>query len=156
MAFVITGMKILCLFAAILLVNPAAGFALSAPIDRDLNFPKDYDPARAAAIRAVIRDERFKFVEGIVSYWEPDYGTRLSFTGDAASLNEFFAALRKLPGIGLRVIVYRGRNDEQRRDSAWQLDFSQARPGQLTVYLNLNAPDFDFDKVKLPDWSPAE
>lgn len=149
-------MKILCLFAAVLLINPAAGFALSAPIDRDINFPKDYDPARATAIRAVICDERFQFVEGTVSYWQPDYGTRLSFTGDAASLNEFFAALRKLPGMGLRVIVYRGRNDEQRHDSAWQLDFSQARPGQLTVYLNLNAPDFAFDKVKLPDWPPAE
>ena len=46
--------------------------------------------------------------------------------------------MRQLPGIGLRVILYHGRNDELRRDSAWQLDFSQARRDQLTVYLNLN------------------
>jgi hypothetical protein len=155
MAFVLAVMKLLCLFTAILLANPVASFALSAPIGRDINFPKDYDPARVAAIRAVIGDERFKFLGGTVSYWQPDFGTRLSFTGDAASLNEFIAALRKLPGIGMRVILYRGRNDELRRDSAWQLDFSQARPDQLTIYLNLNAEGFVFDQVKLPDWPPA-
>ncbi len=148
-------MKLLCFFAVVLLVNPVTGFALSAPIGRDINFPKDYDPAQAAAIRAVIGDERFKFLGGIVSNWAPDFGTRLSFTGDAASLNEFISALRNVPGIGFRLILYQGRNDELRHDSAWQLDFSQARPDQLTIYLNLNAEGFDFDKLKLPDWPPA-
>lgn len=52
------------------------------------------------------------------------------------------------------MVLYRGRDDEQRRDSAWQLDFSQARPDQLTVYLNLNAATLDFEKVKLPEWPP--
>ena len=148
-------MKLLHLFAAVLLALPATGLALSMPIGRDLNFPKDFDPARAAAIRAVIGDERFKFLGGLVSLWDPDYGTRLSFTGQAASLNEFIAALRKLPGMALRVVLYRGRDDEGRRDSAWQLDFSQARPAELTIYLNVNAKDFDFDKVQLPEWPPA-
>ena len=137
------------------LVQSVSTFALSIEIGRDINFPKDYDPAKAEAIRKVIRDERFKFIGGIVSYWEPDFGTRLSFTGDAGSLNEFFTSLRALPGIGLRLVLYRGRNDELRRDSAWQLDFSQARPNQLTVYLNLNAPGLDFDKINLPAW-PAQ
>lgn len=145
-------MRLLTFLTAILLACPVAGWALSTDIGRDIHFPKNYDPARAEAIRSVIREERFKFVGGIVSYWEPDYGTRLSFTGDAASLNDFCAALRKLPGFGMRVILYRGRNDELRRDSAWQLDFSHARPDQLTIYLNLNAEGFDFEKVSLPDW----
>ena len=147
-------MRSFCLFICILAL-PASGFALSSPIGRDIDFPKGFDPARAEAIRSVIRDQRFEFVGGIVSHWEPDFGTRLSFKGDAASLNEFFAALRKLPGIGLRVVLYRGRNDELRRDTAWQLDFSHARPEQLTVYLNLNAEGIDFGQVKLPDWPPA-
>jgi hypothetical protein len=91
-------------------------------------------------------------VEGIANHWPPDFGTRLSFHGEADSLNDFLAALRGLPGIGLR---YHGRNDKLRRDSAWQLDFSHARPNQLTVYLNLNAPPLDLGKVNLPDWPPA-
>ncbi len=140
--------------ACVLTTN--ALLALSTPIGRDIEFPKDYDARKAEAIRRVIRDERFKFVEGVVSHWPPDFGTRLSFTGDARSLNEFFPALRKLPGIGLRVVLYRGRDDELRRDSPWQLDFSHARPDQVTVYLNLNAQGLDFDKVYLPDWPAPE
>jgi hypothetical protein len=50
------------------------------------------------------------------------------------------------------MVLYRGRNDELRRDSPWQLDFSQARPNQLTVYLNLNATGLDFEKLSLPEW----
>jgi len=54
--------------------------------------------------------------------------------------------------MSLRMVLYRGRNDELRRDSPWQLDFSQARPNQLTVYLNLNATGLDFEKLSLPEW----
>ena len=137
---------------AVFLLKSVPVFALSTPIGRDISFPKDYDPEKAKAIRKVIQDERFKFVDGIVSHWPPDFGTRLSFEGDAKSLNDFLAALRALPGMGLRVILYRRRDDELRRDSTWQLDFSQARPDQLTVYLNLNAKGLDFEKVNLPEW----
>ena len=143
--------KHLTLFAITLVMLQTPAFALSTPIGRDINFPKDYDPQKAEAIRQVIRDQRFKFVDGIVSHWPPDFGTRLSFAGDAPSLNDFFTALRGLKGISLRLILYHGRNDELRRDSAWQLDFSQARPNQVTVYLNLNS-DLDFQKLKLPEW----
>ena len=56
----------------------------------------------------------------------------------------------------MRIILYKGRDDERRRDSDWQLDFSHARPKQLTIYLNLNAKHLDFDKIKLPEWKPNE
>ncbi len=147
--------RITGLVATVFFLQAIGAFALSTPIGRDINFPKGYDPKKAKAIRSVVQDERFKFVEGIVSHWPPDFGTRLSFAGDANSLNDFLAALRALPGIGLRVILYHGRNDELRRDSEWQLDFSQARPSQLTLYLNLNATALDFGKVNLPAWPPS-
>jgi|ERR1043166_5009214 hypothetical protein len=147
MKSLIKGMMILTLALA-----PLAVHALSTAIGRDINFPKNYDAKKAEALRKVIRDEQFKFVGGIVSYWPPDWGTRLSFEGDAASLNEFFAALDRLEGFSLRLILYAGRNDELRRDSSWQLDFSQARPGQVTIYLNLNSKNIDFYKIKLPEW----
>ena len=73
-------------------------FALSTPIGRDIEFPKDYDPQKAQAIRKVIQDEQFKFVEGIVSHWPPDFGTRLSFEGDARSLNCFSRLYGKFRG----------------------------------------------------------
>ena len=65
------------------------------------------------------------------------------------------AAFRNIPGVGMSVILYRGRNDELRRDSPWQLDFSQARPDQLTVYINLNSTELDIEKVQLPVWSAS-
>jgi hypothetical protein len=147
--------KLIAFTVTLILLQATGVFALSTPIGRDINFPKDYNPEKAKAIRSVIQDERFKFVGGMVSHWSPDFGTRLSFNGNSDSLNEFLAALRRVPGIGLRVILYHGRNDELRRDSPWQLDFSQARPDQLTVYLNLNATVLDFNQVKLPEWPPS-
>lgn len=131
---------------------PCGACALSRSIGRDIEFPKDYEPKKAEAIRKVIQNEKFRFVDGTVSYWPPDWGTRLSFEGDAASLNGFFAELRRLEGIRLRLILYRGRNDELRRDSTWQLDFSHARPDQLAVYLNLNSTHIDFYKIEFPEW----
>src|SRR5829696_6985720 len=134
---------------------PCAAYALSRSIHRDIEFPKGYDAKKAEAIRKVIRDERFDFVGGNVSYWPPDWGTRLSYEGDAKSLNLFLDELRKIPDIGLRLILYKGRNDERRRDSSWQLDFSHARPDQLTIYLNLNSTNVDFYKITFPEWPKA-
>jgi hypothetical protein len=131
---------------------PCAGYALSRSIDRDIEFPKGYDAKKAEAIRKVIRDERFQFVGGNVSYWPPDWGTRLSYEGDAQSLNLFLTELRTIPDIALRLILYKGRSDEGRRDSSWQLDFSHARPDQLTIYLNLNSTNVDFYKIAFPEW----
>ena len=150
-------MKLQAKWVALLCLSllPCGAWALSRAIDRDIEFPKDYDPQKAEAIRRVIRDERFNFVGGNVSYWPPDWGTRLSYEGDATSLNLFLAELRKLPGISLRLIPYQGRDDERRRDSSWQLDFSHARPDQLTIYLNLKSTKIDFYQLKLPEW-PAK
>ena len=31
----------------------------------------------------------------------------------------------------------------------------EPRPEQVTIYLNLNAAELDFTKIKLPDWPPS-
>ena len=151
-------MKLLrhCLVFGLHTIFPLPLLALSMSIHRDINFPEGYDTNKAAEIRRVIQDEQFKFVGGLVSYWPPDWGTRLSFEGDAESLNKFLTKAREIKGIEMRLILYKGRDDERRRDSDWQLDFSQARPKQLTIYLNLNAKNLDFYKIKLPEWYPNE
>ena len=135
-----------------LLLTVQSVLALSRTIGRDIEFPKDYDPAKQKAILAVVRDEHFKFVDGIVRYWPPDWSTRLSFAGDAKSLSDFMTALRGITGVGFRLIRYKGRDDEQRRDSTWQLDFSKAHPDMLTVYVNILSKELDLQALKLPDW----
>jgi hypothetical protein len=60
---------------------PLVASALSRSIDCDIEFPKGYDEKTAEAIRKVIRNENYEFVDGSVSYWPPDWGTRLSFKG---------------------------------------------------------------------------
>ena len=147
-------MKRLCctLLACVTVVSVCA---LSASIDRDINFPKNYHPKKAEALRKVIRDPQFKFLEGIVSYWEPDFGTRLSYEGDATSLNEFIAQLHQLAAFSVRLKLYTPREDQSGRNASWQLDFSQAHPDELTLYVNLTAKNLKFGDLKFPVW-PSE
>ena len=136
-----------------IVLAPLAASALSRRIGPDIEFPKGYDEKKAEAIRKVIRNERYNFVDGTVSYWPPDWGTRLSFKVDAPALNAFMSEIRELKGISMRLVLYRGRNDEGRLDSTWQLHYSHARSNQLTIYLNLNAREIDVSKITFPDWS---
>jgi len=145
--------RFIVVIAALVLAIQTA-LALSIEIGRDIEFPKDYSPAKQKATLAVVRDERFKFVSGLVSYWPPDWSTRLSFAGNAKSLSDFLRALRGIDGVGFRLILYKGRDDEQRRDSAWQLDFSKAHPDLLTVYVNILSKELDLAALQLPHWEP--
>ena len=77
-------MKTKWLVVVLLVFIKLPSFALSTTIGRDIDFPKDFDAQKAKAIRMVIQDERFKFLNGIVSQWPPNISTRLSFDGDAA------------------------------------------------------------------------
>jgi hypothetical protein len=143
-------------FAFLIGLQTGSVWALSAPINRDINFPKEYDATKAAAIRSVIQNERFKFVDGIVSYWPPDFGTTLSFAGNAKDVSDFLAALCALHEVSVRLVLFRGRNDELRRDSTWQLYFSQNHPNELAVHVNLNATGLELEKVVWPVWRPGE
>jgi hypothetical protein len=130
---------------------PAMAFALSIQMGRDINFPKGYDSTKTKAILKVVQNEQYHFVDGVNSQWPPDWGTRLSFEGDAAKLNQFMAELHQIPGTTMRLVLYRGRNDNLRQDSSWQLDYSQAHPDRLTLYLNTNST-IDLYKVEFPEW----
>ena len=145
----------LLVLVAVVLLQSTHAVALSVAIDRDINFPAHFDPAKRLAILQVVQDKSFDFGGGIVSHWPPDWGTRLSYTGDADALVRFMKALHSIHGMEISVFLYRGRDDEGRHDSAWQLDFSQAHSDRLTVYLNLNSKSLDWEKVKLPDMLPV-
>lgn len=147
-------LPILLLVSGVLLAETQTVHGLTRKIGRDIHFPKGYETARAEALLAVVRDQQFEFIQGIVSYWPPDWSTRLSFTGDADSLNTFLNELRGV-GIGLRVVLTRGESNELRSDSAWQLEFSQARPDEVTVWINVNS-DLQLEKVSLPTWRATQ
>lgn len=57
-------------------------------------------------------------------------------------------ALRGIKGVGFRLVLYKGRDDEQRRDSTWQLDFSKAHPDMLTVYVNILSKELDLSLLQ--------
>lgn len=70
-------------------------------------------------------------------------------------MNDFFAALRELPGIGLKAVLYGGGGDEFSPGQPLATRFLTTQPDQLTVYLNLNAVELDIYKVTLPEWPPT-
>ena len=144
--------KIIPLTIMTLLLGTVATQALSRRIGRDIEFAKGYDEQKAESLRKFVKNERFKFVDGHVSYWPPEIATRLSFEGETKDLNEFFAELRKLSGLTMRLVLYQGRSEELRNDSSWQFHYSQARPDEVVVYLNLNSKSIDFGKLELPEW----
>ncbi|NLH15165.1 MAG: hypothetical protein GX455_01165 [Phycisphaerae bacterium] len=133
-----------------------SAIALSIKMGPDINFPKGYDSTKTKAILKVVQNEQYHFVDGVYSHWPPDWGTRLSFEGDVTKLNQFMAELHQIPGTTMRLILYRGRNDNLRQDSSWQLDYSQAHPDRLTLYLNVNSTNIDLYKIVFPEWTGSD
>src|SRR5690348_11220823 len=86
----------------LVLLGTSAGTALA--LSRELHAPevfwrKGFDEKTSNAVMAVFTDARFKFKQGLISYWEPKFETMLAYDGDTASLNAFVAALSKVNGI---------------------------------------------------------
>lgn len=148
-----TRVKLIIILCVVGIFLPISALALSIKMGRDIQFSKGYDSDKAKAILKVVQNEQYQFVDGVHSCWPPDWGTRLSFEGDAAKLNQFMAELHRIPGTTMRLILYRGRNDDSRQDSSWQLDYSQAHPDRLTLYLNINTDNVDLYKIVFPEWT---
>ena len=88
--------------AAAMTVHSAFGLSrsLSQP---EIYFPKGYDTNRVARVHAALRAEEFKYLGGLVSYWEPEWSTTLVYDGDAQSLTAFLAVLNEINGIIVRL-----------------------------------------------------
>src|SRR5208282_4809547 len=83
-------------------VNFAFGLSLSLP-QPGIYFPKSYDTNRAEQVLSVLRSDKFKYVGGLTSYWEPGWSTTLVYEGDGQSLTAFLAALNEVNGINVRL-----------------------------------------------------
>jgi hypothetical protein len=125
-----------------------------------INFPKDFSPRLADAVHKVLRDDTFKFVNGGISYWPPEWSTTLVYDGNTRLLNVFLDDLRKIQGIKTRVTFAKDLGKEggsSYRGASWWVKYKQTTPETITVRVNLAAKEIDAEKLDLQlDKSPKE
>jgi hypothetical protein len=139
-------------------VHSAFGLSRSLP-QPEIFFPKGYDTNRAERVHSVLRAVRFKYLGGLVSYWEPEWSTTLVYDGDAKSLDAFLAALNDVEGLTVRLTF---SNDLSRETGSalqpggWWVVYSHTMPQTITVRINLAAESLGRDKfeLRLPKGNP--
>jgi hypothetical protein len=132
-------------------VQLACGLSMSLP-QPGIYFPKGYDTNRAAQVEAVLRSDQFKYLGGLVSYWEPEWSTTLVYDGDAKSLSAFLAALNKVREISVRLTFSSDLAKETGsalRAGSWWVKYSHTMPDTMTVRVNLAAEALGRDKFEL-------
>ena len=82
--------------------NRAFGLSLSLP-QPGIFFPQGYDTNRANQVLSVLRSDKFKYLGGLTSYWEPEWSTTLVYEGDGQALTTFLAALNQVKGMSVRL-----------------------------------------------------
>ncbi len=150
------GMKKTLMFALAALVFAAAPgqlLALSVGLPQpDIFFPKGYDTNRADRILSVLRSNQFRYLGGLTSYWEPEWGTTLVYQGDAANLTAFLAALNEVEGVTVRLTFSRDLARETGsalQAGSWWVKYAHTAPNSITVRINLAAPALGGDKFEL-------
>lgn len=141
---------LICL--ALFSVGPAA-LALSRGLPSpDINFPKDYDKARAAQIVAVLSNPKLKYADGIESFWPPKWGTTLVYDGDTDALNGLLADLHGIKGLNVAVSFSRGNLSTTRdgHSGNWKVKYAQDDADTLSVVVSLRPNTIDLEKLRLP------
>jgi hypothetical protein len=133
-------------------VDGAVALSESLPVPR-IFFPKGYDTNRAAQINAALDSKPLDYLDGLTSYWEPDFSTTLVYGGDGEALNVLLA---KLNGIdGLRVRLSFSQDLAREAGSAmpagnWRVDYSHTTPDMIRVRINLAAEAMEKLELDLP------
>jgi hypothetical protein len=139
-------------------VQLACGLSMSLP-QPEIYFPKGYDTNRAAEVDAVLRFDEFKYLGGLVSYWEPEWSTTLVYDGDAQALSAFLAALNKVHGISVRLTFSSDLSKETGsalQAGSWWVKYSHTMPDTITVRVNLAAAALGGDKFALRLPKPSQ
>ncbi|MGO8931286.1 MAG: hypothetical protein ACLQU3_30895 [Limisphaerales bacterium] len=141
------------LTAAAVVVTVESAFGLSMSLPRpEIYFPQGYDTNRAQQVESVLRSNQFKYLGGLVSYWEPEFSTTLVYDGDAHSLTAFLAALNEVHGINVRLTFSSDLSKETGsalQAGSWWVKYSHTMPDTLTVRINLAAAALGGDKFEL-------
>jgi hypothetical protein len=143
----------LTLVALALAVTVHIAFGLSRSLPQpEIFFPKSYDSNRAEQVHSVLRADTFKYLGGLVSYWEPEWSTTLVYDGNAQSLAAFLAALNGVKGITLRLTFSSDLSKETGsalQAGSWWVMYSHTVPDTITVRINLAAESLGRDKFEL-------
>ncbi|QJE95372.1 hypothetical protein [Luteolibacter luteus] len=118
----------------------------------EIHFPANYDIKRKESISSVIASEKFRYLGGLTSFWEPEWSTTLVYEGDVKSLNEFLAGLWRVEGLHVRVTFSSDLSAETGsalKAGSWWLVYSHTMPDTVTVRLNLAAETFKGDTLEL-------
>lgn len=117
-------------------------------------FRKDFDKQTVERVERVLKHKDFKFQGGLVSYWEPHFGTTLVYNGDSKSLNAFVGELSRVPGMRVKVSFSKDLSKETRgfpKAGSWWVKYSHLTPDVLTVRVNLAASELDPEQLEF--WS---
>ena len=118
----------------------------------EIFFPKGYDTNRIEQIHTALRSDKFRFLDGLTSYWEPEWRTTLVYDGDAQTLATFLAALNDIKGVTVRVTFSSDLSKETGsalQAGSWWVKYSHTTPDTITVRINLAAEALGRDKFQL-------
>ena len=94
------------MLAAVVLPLMAAGTAMASSLELSspqINFAKGYDAKRVEAVQAVLTKKEYHYLNGLFSYWPPEWSTTLVYAGDTKSLNALLDELSQVKGMRVRV-----------------------------------------------------
>ena len=128
-------------------------FALSHGLPRpEIFFPKGYDTSRTERLHSVLRSEKFKYLGGLTSYWEPKWSTILVYEGDGKTLEGFLGSLNEIDGINVRLTFSADLSKETGsalQAGSWWAVYSHTMPDTITVRINLAAESLGREKFGL-------
>jgi hypothetical protein len=146
-------MKANFLLWVVLLLLPARAWALSEGHPRPaIFFAKGGDTNRQELILSVLRADGLKYLSGLTSYWEPDFGTTLVYDSDAEVLESVLAKLSAIEGLTLKISFSRDLAKETGSvlsAGTWWVKYRHTEPNTIEIRLNTAAEDFHLERLRL-------
>jgi len=143
----------LALLAVAVTATVHCAFALSLRLSQPgIFFPQGYDTNRADQVLSVLRSDKFKYLCGLTSYWEPKWSTTLVYEGDGQALTAFVAALNEVKGMSVRVTFSSDLSKETGSAlpaGSWWVIYSHTMPDTITVRVNLAAQSWGGGQFEL-------
>jgi len=91
-------------------------------------------------MRSGLRSDKFKYLGGLTSYWEPKWSTTLVYEGDGQALTTFLVALNAAKGMSVRLTFSGDLSNgtgSALQVGIWWVIYSHTMPDTITVRVNL-------------------